>query len=92
MIRAWELAEMKRLEEQEAPGTLGGLTVPTTVSISTTSEASTMSFHEVFEPMRCIPNRTPPKRFYRTFWRSISWRVLEHERKAVIAQVKTQTS
>ena len=32
-----------------------------------------------FEAVRFIPNPSPLKRFYRTFWRSITRRVLEHE-------------
>ena len=30
-----------------------------------------------FEPLRCIKNAAPPKRFYRTFWRSLARRVVE---------------
>ena len=27
--------------------------------------------YSVYEPLRCVPRLAPPKRFYRTFWRSI---------------------
>ncbi len=30
----------------------------------------------IFEPARCLNEFTPPKRFYRTFWRSVSRRIL----------------
>ena len=29
-----------------------------------------------FEPVRLVPGGTPPKRFYRTFWRSAAQRIL----------------
>ncbi len=30
----------------------------------------------IFEPARCLKEFAPPKRFYRTFWRSIAKRIL----------------
>ena len=30
-----------------------------------------------YEPLRCIVTRAPPRRFYRTFWRSIARRILQ---------------
>ncbi len=32
----------------------------------------------IYEPMRLVPLSAPPKRFYRTFWRSAAQRILEH--------------
>ncbi len=29
-----------------------------------------------FEPARCLDDTAPPKRFYRTFWRSVAIRIL----------------
>ena len=45
-----------------------------------------------YEPERRIPDATPPKRFYRTFWRSAARRVLEHEllrTKALLLQLSS---
>ncbi len=38
---------------------------------------------DVCEPMRCMSNSAPPKRFYRSFWRRITQRMLEHSRKSI---------
>ena len=37
----------------------------------------------LYEPLRCRPTIAPPKRFYRTFWKSITRRTLENARKSV---------
>ena len=34
------------------------------------------SSDERFDPERVLPSMAPPKRFYRTFWRSLSFRLL----------------
>ena len=31
---------------------------------------------EMYEPARCLKDGAPPKRFYRTFWRSVMRRIL----------------
>ncbi len=33
----------------------------------------------IYEPVRLVLNASPPKRFYRTFWRSAARRMLERE-------------
>jgi hypothetical protein len=33
-------------------------------------------FDGMFDPERLLPSTTPPKRFYRTFWKSLSQRLL----------------
>jgi hypothetical protein len=40
----------------------------------------------LYEPSRSIPAFSPPKQFYRTFWRSITRRTLEHSRKSIAAR------
>lgn len=35
---------------------------------------------DMYEPVRCIPNNAPPKRFYRAFWRRVTRRILERAR------------
>ena len=32
---------------------------------------------DMFEPTRCLKSKAPPKRFYRTFWRSATRRILD---------------
>ena len=31
---------------------------------------------DMFEPLRCLNGNAPPRRFYRTFWRSVAMRIL----------------
>ena len=78
MIKAWQLADQKRRELQEASPEM---------SVDVPADSITAS-QDVFEPMRCIPNAAPPKRFYRTFWRSITRKVLEHDKEIIFAQQK----
>ncbi len=36
-----------------------------------------------YDPMRCMSDfAPPPKRFYRTFWRSVTRRIIQHEMKS----------
>jgi hypothetical protein len=37
-----------------------------------------------YEPERILPNSAPPKRFFRTFWRSITLRMLDREFNAAM--------
>ena len=39
---------------------------------------------DVCDPTRCIANSAPPKRFYLSFWRRITLRMLEHARKSIL--------
>ena len=41
---------------------------------------------EVFEPTRLIPDSAPPKRFYRTFWTSVTRRLVAREKEAMLKQ------
>ena len=47
---------------------------------------STLHAHSesLYEPSRCIPTSAPPKRFYLSFWRSVTRRMLEHTRKSIL--------
>ena len=47
---------------------------------------STLHAHSesMYEPSRCIPTSAPPKRFYLSFWRSVTRRMLEHTRKSIL--------
>ncbi len=42
--------------------------------------ASVPASQNVLEPVRCLSDLAPPKRFYRTFWRSVTRRILEISR------------
>jgi hypothetical protein len=46
-------------------------------------DAVTLPFAEdIYEPVRCMKVAAPPKRFYRTFWRSASRRILALSERA----------
>ena len=73
MIKGWQLGYQKRQELKEA-------------SVATSMEIEPASFtaaanHD--EPMRCIPNAAPPKRFYRTFWKGVTRRMVERQKAAI---------
>ncbi len=81
MIKTWELARQKQLELQEASST---------TSIDGSTVVRNHASQEIHEPIRCITDGAPPKRFYRTFWRSIARQLLERGREAVLAQKHAQ--
>ena len=47
---------------------------------------------DVYEPAKVRALDAPPKRFYRTFWRSVVRRLLESQRAAVFASKKPTAS
>ena len=68
MLAAWEST---KLERQQAQKPDSGLKV--------VSHESSDSFDfERYVPSRCCCTMEPPKRFYRTFWRSISRRIVQN--------------
>ena len=82
MIRAWELAQQERLEHEEAPDAMS------TEDVQVTQDHTSL---QVLEPIRYITDAAPPKRFYRTFWRSVTRRALECDRESISAQKRAQT-
>ena len=40
-----------------------------------------------YEPLRPMTDPAPPKRFYRTFWRSIARRVLHHHKQSARTEI-----
>ena len=73
MIDEWEISELNRQDQMEVA-----------VSIETNGPAfpaASLSLED-YEPVRLCPHAPPPKRFYRTFWRSIARRVLLREKEA----------
>ena len=69
----WELTVLERQDWMD-------------VSDCMSTSALAKSIHdfsfEVFEPARLCALAAPPKRFYRTFWRSITRRLLECKKKS----------
>ena len=53
-----------------------------------TSSESTYIF-DLYEPDRRCTAMGPPKRFYRTFWRSITRRALQRAKESIISDVKS---
>ena len=77
MLKAWETTQLSRLELQGASGS-------TSQDVSTAAQGDTAQ--EAYEPLRYITDGTPPKRFFRTFWRSVARRALDRDREAIFAQ------
>ena len=53
------------------------LTTPSLADCMELDVASVSVSQTMFEPLRCPNDSAPPKRFYRTFWRSAARRILE---------------
>jgi hypothetical protein len=51
-------------------------TAPTSSTFVNQDESLVAVSRSVFEPFRRVNDFAPPKRFYRTFWRSVSKRIL----------------
>ena len=74
LIRNWELAHRKRQELKQVVESMD-------MEASTDSQSS----ESVLEPMRCVSVvQPPPKRFFRTFWRSVTRRILQLENQVVL--------
>jgi hypothetical protein len=74
MIRTWEQSYLKH--QEIADHAVG--------SMHLESFNNTRSSGSEIESMRCIPaNAPPPKRFYRTFWRSLTRRARAAQRKRI---------
>ena len=71
LIRKLELARTKQPESIQAHD-----------SMDTESSSDPRSSEDIFEPMRRMSvSNAPPKLFYRTFWRSVTRRLLQHEKE-----------
>ena len=79
MIEAWEQSELKKQDMMDASGS---------VTMATPASLSGGPSLNDYEPVRICNFAAPPKRFYRTFWRSIARRVLESDKSAVYEQVR----
>ena len=68
MLVAWESAKLERQQAQKPDSAMQ--VVPL--------ESSDSFEFERYVPSRCCHTTEPPKRFYRTFWRSISRRIVQN--------------
>jgi hypothetical protein len=74
MIRTWETSYLKQQETYHAVN-----------SMDTESIAYPQCSGIDLETMRCIPEfAPPPKRFFRTFWRSVARRMVQREKQSAI--------
>ncbi len=72
LIRNWELSYLRRQEVNQAVDSMEAEPIP--------------NFSEsVFEPMRTASESTlpPPKRFFRTFWRSLTLRIVREKKQSI---------
>ncbi len=83
LIRNWERAYHTQQESAHAVDSME------TESSLTGAQAS----ESVYEPMRCVPvSEPPPKRFFRTFWRSVTRRIVELEKKSTLGRSAMSSS
>ncbi len=68
LIRIWELARLRQQESADAVDSME-------IESATDSQAK----EHVFEPIRCLTETAPPppKLFHRTFWRSLTRRMVQ---------------
>jgi hypothetical protein len=74
MIRNWESSYIKQQEIAQAVD-----------SMDMESFTNSQARESYYEPMRCmlesVESAPPPKRFFRTFWRSLTRRVVQHQKE-----------
>jgi hypothetical protein len=71
LIQNWELAYLKKQESIQAFD-----------SMETESSSDFVSSESIFEPTRFMSvSQAPPKRFYRSFWRSVTRRIIQLEKE-----------
>ena len=80
LIKNWESAYLQRHESQVVE------------SMDTESSTDPRSSESIFEPFRCISVSQPPKRFYRTFWRSAARRMLQLDKQNTLQRAAMSSS
>ena len=86
MIRNWELAYHKQQELKQT--VLESMTTK-----AFTDSKSTKSNESDVEPMRLMSvAQPPPKLFFRTFWRSVTRRIVQHEKNIALGRAVPTTS
>ena len=78
MIKAWELKRRDLMEVSDS------------MSVSRAASSETLRLED-YEPLRVCTQAAPPKRFYRTFWRSAARRVLDADKAGVLAAKRAST-
>ncbi len=78
LIRNWELTYYKQQEVAHSVDSM---------------ETDTNSRDSVFEPLRpMLGSAPPPKRFYRTFWRSLTRRAVQCEKESTFGRIAMSSS
>ena len=85
LLETGEASTMQGCMEAQGPWTLERGMTPSKTDVvkgKATAEPNTLGHFSVdaYEPLRLFKDFGPPKRFYRTFWRSVASRIMEHER------------
>uniref|UniRef100_A0A7S0MKX0 Uncharacterized protein n=1 Tax=Cryptomonas curvata TaxID=233186 RepID=A0A7S0MKX0_9CRYP len=82
LIRNWELAYLQQHEPIQANDFM-----------DTESSTDPRSSESIFEPMRLMSvSEPPPKRFFRTFWRSVTRRILRLEKQSALNRAAMSSS
>ena len=81
MIDAWEQSEVNRQDVMDVSGSAA--------MTATASFSGALSLND-YEPMRICSFEAPPRRFYRTFWRSLARRILESDKSAAYKEVSDE--
>ena len=76
LIRSWKVSNLIRQEALES-----------TDDAMSVEGAAASNSDDVYEPLRFLTESTPPKKFYRTFWRSAARRALQRE-KEMVTQIR----
>ena len=79
MIAAWEQSEVNRQDVMDDSGS-AAMTAPASLS-------GALSLNN-YEPMRICNFEAPPKRFHRTFWRSLARRILDSDKLLVYKKLE----
>ena len=83
MLSEWGQPKREPQDKMDDSGSLS-MAESMTVEISPAGMA-TMSL-EHYEPVRLCSFAAPPKRFYRTFWRSVARRLLERQKQQTLSE------
>jgi hypothetical protein len=76
MIKNWELSELEQQNVAKVSHPMG--------QIGVSSYPGVLN-QEDYEPTRCMREFAPPKRFYRSFWRSVSRKLLHRVNDQVLS-------
>ena len=83
LIRNWERTYHT---QQESVHVVDSMEMESSLTGAQASES-------VYEPMRCVPvSEPPPKRFFRTFRRSVTRRLVVLEKKGTLSKQETRSS